>query len=187
MGIVAQLFVALDGVTESPERWDFPYLDQAMKQSVEHHLLNAELLLLGGATYDTFAANWPNRPRDTTLSERIYSMPKVVVTSRSEELMWENSTTLSGELRAGVLRLADTGPVAIEGSIRLVRALLTLGLIDTLQLMIHPIVLGSGRRLFGSHPDRIAMDLIRIETFPTGVIAARYTPTNRDRATVASH
>ena len=186
MGIVAQLFVSLDGVAESPERWHFPYLDEAMKESVERHLLRAELLLLGGATYDIFAASWPNRPRDTVLSPRINSLQKVVVTSRSQQLTWENSTTVSGDLRAAASRFANAGPVAIVGSIRLVRALLALGLIDSLHLMIHPIVLGSGRRLFGSSPDRIPMDLVRMEELPTGVIDARYAPAKLARATVES-
>jgi dihydrofolate reductase len=186
MGVVAQLFVSLDGVAESPEDWHFPYLDEAMLESVELHLQKADVLLLGGATYDIFAASWPNRPRNTELSQRINAMPKVVVTSRLEELTWENSTTLSGELRAGVSQLADKSPVAIVGSIRLVRALLDLGLVETLQLMIHPIVLGSGRRLFGSSPDRIPMTLIQVDELSTGVIDARYARASQDTATIES-
>jgi dihydrofolate reductase len=183
MGITAQLFVSLDGVAESPERWHFPYLDEAMMKSVEHHLLSAETLLLGGATYDVFAASWPNRPRDTALSERINTMPKAVVTSRPQQLTWEKSTAISGDLPPAVEQLADSGPVAIVGSIRVVRTLLALGLVDTLQLMIHPIVVGSGRQLFEPGPDRIAMDLIRAEQLPTGVIDARYAPFHTGRAT----
>lgn len=183
MGITAQLFVSLDGVAEPPEHWHFPYLDEAMMESVEHHLLNAEVLLLGGATYEVSAASWPNRPRDTALSERINTMSKAVITSRPQQLTWENSTAFSGDVAASVQQLADTGPVAIVGSIRLVRALLTLGLVDILQLMIHPIVLGSGRRLCESGPDRIPMDLVGLEKLPSGVIDAHYAPATTGRAT----
>lgn len=176
--VTAQLFVSLDGVAQSPERWHFPYVDDAMLRSVEQHLIRAEVLLLGAATYDIFAATWPNRSRDTVMSERINSMPKAVVTSRTKSLEWENSTILERELSTAIPRLAKKASrdIAVVGSISLVRSLLLLGLVDRLQLFIHPVVLGSGRRLFDEETEQTQLKLVSADVFNSGVIDALYAP-----------
>ncbi len=186
--VTAQIFASLDGVVESPERWHFPYLDDDMLASVEQHLLAADILLLGGATYDTFATSWPNQPRNTALSERINSMPKVVATSRSETLGWENSTILGGPLADKVPQLTETyKTVAVVGSIRLVRSLLDSHLLDELHIMIHPIVLNTGVRLFESGSGRMPLTLVAAETFSTGVINTRYHPSPVDATVGGNH
>jgi dihydrofolate reductase len=174
----AQLFISLDGVVEAPERWHFPYLDERMTDSVEKHFLDADALLLGRTTFDIFAASWANRPRETELARRINSIQKIVVTSHGDLPVWENSTTLASGVADGVARVKAEAraPIVIAGSVSLVRSLLALRLLDELQLMIHPIVLGSGERLFLEGTEQIPLALASAETYPTGVVDARYVP-----------
>jgi dihydrofolate reductase len=156
--IVVTEFVSLDGVMEDPGGaegyrhggWTFEFdrgpegdkfkLDEA---------LGAEALLLGRVTYEGFAAAWPSR--DGEFADKFNTMPKYVVSSTLEKADWTNSTVLEGDLAAGVaaLRQKHDGDVVVNGSARLVQALIEHDLVDELRLMVFPVVLGSGRRLFG--------------------------------------
>jgi dihydrofolate reductase len=183
--IVVTEFVSLDGVMEDPGGaegyrhggWTFEFdrgpegdkfkLDEA---------LGAEALLLGRVTYEGFAAAWPSR--DGEFADKFNTMPKYVVSSTLEKADWTNSTVLEGDLAAGVaaLRQKHDGDVVVNGSARLVQALLEHDLVDELRLMVFPVVLGSGRRLFGETSDKKRFRLTSSTTVGDGVAIQVYEP-----------
>ena len=183
--IVVTEFVSLDGVMEDPGGaegyrhggWTFEFdrgpegdkfkLDEA---------LGAEALLLGRVTYEGFAAAWPSR--DGEFADKFNTMPKYVVSSTLEKADWTNSTVLEGDLAAGVaaLRQKHDGDVVVNGSARLVQALIEHDLVDELRLMVFPVVLGSGRRLFGETSDKKRFRLTSSTTVGDGVAIQVYEP-----------
>jgi dihydrofolate reductase len=183
--IVVTEFVSLDGVMEDPGGaegyrhggWTFEFdrgpegdkfkLDEA---------LGAEALLLGRVTYEGFAAAWPSR--DGEFADKFNTMPKYVVSSTLEKADWTNSTVLEGELAAEVaaLRQKHEGDVVVNGSARLVQALIEHDLVDELRLMVFPVVLGSGRRLFGETSDKKRFRLTSSKTVGDGVAIQVYEP-----------
>jgi dihydrofolate reductase len=187
--IVVTEFVSLDGVMEDPGGaegyrhggWTFEFdrgpegdkfkLDEA---------LGAEALLLGRVTYEGFAAAWPSR--DGEFADKFNTMPKYVVSSTLEKADWTNSTVLEGDLAAGVaaLRQKHDGDVVVNGSAGLVQALLEHDLVDELRLMVFPVVLGSGRRLFGETSDKKRFRLTSSTTVGDGVAIQVYEPVRED-------
>jgi dihydrofolate reductase len=187
--IVVTEFVSLDGVMEDPGGaegyrhggWTFEFdrgpegdkfkLDEA---------LGAEALLLGRMTYEGFAAAWPSR--DGEFADKFNTMPKYVVSSTLEKADWTNSTVLEGDLAAGVaaLRQKHDGDVVVNGSAGLVQALLEHDLVDELRLMVFPVVLGSGRRLFGETSDKKRFRLTSSKTVGDGVAIQVYEPVRGD-------
>lgn len=187
--IVVTEFVSLDGVMEDPGGaegyrhggWTFEFdrgpegdkfkLDEA---------LGAEALLLGRVTYEGFAAAWPSR--DGEFADKFNTMPKYVVSSTLEKADWTNSTVLEGDLAAGVaaLRQKHDGDVVVNGSARLVQALIEHDLVDELRLMVFPVVLGSGRRLFGETSDKKRFRLTSSTTVGDGVAIQVYEPVREE-------
>jgi dihydrofolate reductase len=166
--IVATEFITLDGVIDDPggQRggrggWAFTYdRGDAGNQFKFAELMAADAQLLGRVTYEGFAEAWPKMNQDE-FGQKMNSMPKYVVSSTLTDPSWENTTVISGELEREVSALKDRhANVLIAGSGQLVRSLLALDLIDELRLMVYPIVLGGGTRLFGeserSHRLRLA-------------------------------
>ncbi|MTD16166.1 dihydrofolate reductase [Nakamurella sp. YIM 132087] len=150
--LTAQLFISLDGVVESPEEWHFPFVDDELLELVNDEQEDASTLLLGRRTYENFAASWPLRDDSVPLAKHLNSMEKVVVSDTLEKADWENSRILRprGDL-AGVVRELTAGagePITVAGSIDLVVGLLQARLLNDLQLLVHPVVVGRGRRLF---------------------------------------
>ncbi len=179
MGIIrAQLFSSLDGVVEAPEKWHFPFLDDDMKGSVSDLFTGADALLLGRSTFQIFAASWPKLTGDQFLARRINSMKKYVVSSSPDLLEWENSSILDTVDHSSIenLKAGHSGVIAIAGSITLVRWLIQHDLLDELELIQHPIVLGGGRQLFTPpiRPDPITFALISSTQFSTGVLDLVY-------------
>ncbi|GAB2941010.1 dihydrofolate reductase family protein [Micromonospora polyrhachis] len=173
--IVTGLFISLDGVVEAPETWHFPYLNDEMNAVVGGIMANAGALLLGRATYETFAATWPHQTGE--MAEALNAMPKLVASRTMETAEWNNSTILDGDVVAKLTALKQQPgrDIGISGSITLTRALLRAGLVDDLHLLVHPIVLGKGERLFDSG-DRIPLTLAASATFRTGVAHLHYQP-----------
>jgi dihydrofolate reductase len=187
--IVVTEFVSLDGVMEDPGGaegyrhggWTFEFdrgpegdkfkLDEA---------LGAEALLLGRVTYEGFAAAWPSREGE--FADKFNTIPKYVVSSTLEKADWTNSTVLEGDLAAGVaaLRQKHDGDVVVNGSARLVQALIEHDLVDELRLMVFPVVLGSGRRLFGETSDKKRFRLTSSTTVGDGVAIQVYEPVRED-------
>lgn len=186
--IIAQLFTSLDGVVEAPEKWHFPFLNDEMTSEVAAFYDRADTLLLGRATYDVFAGSWPHRPDNDPLARRINSMPKAVVTSGTKSLEWANSWAIRSDLRSDLTRMTSEtdNTIAVVGSISLIRWLIAEHLLDELQLMIHPIVLGRGQTLFASGvvTSPVSLNLTQSTVYTTGVIDVTYSaPTSTSTST----
>src|SRR6478736_4638791 len=171
-------FVSLDGVVEAPgggegfvhDGWSFEFDrgDEGNQFKLEE-TMGAEALLLGRTTYEGFAAAWPSR--DGEFADKFNSMPKYVVSSTLESPEWHNTTVLSGDLAQEVatLREAHEGDVVVHGSPQLVQGLLEADLVDELRLMVFPVVLGTGKRLFGETSDKKRLRLTSSQTVGDGV------------------
>ena len=174
--IVAGLFISLDGVVEAPETWHFPYFNDEMGEIVGAQMAAADTLLFGRRTYEEFAAYWPAHA-DDPFGAQINAAAKVVVSTTLKDVTWENTSLISGTIGEEVRRLKE-GPgkdISITGSPTLVRSLLRDGLLDELQLLVHPIVIGSGKRLFDGD-DRVPLKLTGSRTLTTGVLHLTYAP-----------
>src|SRR4029450_13758963 len=136
--------------------------------------LGTEDLLLGRRSYEFFAARWPFRSGE--YADRLNSMPKYVVSSALEHPAWDNATVLNGDVINEVSKLKRelNGDIVVYGSIQLVRTLLEHGLVDELRLMIYPVVLGAGERLFGETSDTKPMRLINTRTVGDGLAFLTY-------------
>jgi dihydrofolate reductase len=178
--LVATELVSLDGVMEKPEEWAFSYSNDEMEEANAAGMAASDALLLGRVTYEGLAAFWPNQPGGTPMVDYINSVRKYVVSGTLEEpLAWNNSTLIKGEEFAekiAELKRLPGKDIGIIGSGALVRSLLEDGLLDELTVMVHPIVLGSGKRLFEDGGERIALELVDSRTFGTGVVVLTYKP-----------
>jgi dihydrofolate reductase len=178
--ITAGLFVSLDGVTESPEKWQLPYFNYEMGEAVGAAMAAADAMLLGRVTYQEFASYWPGvSAEEQPFADYMNNTPKYVVSSTLEEpLEWGNSTLIKGNLAEEITRLKQQPGrnIAITGSVALVEYLLREDLLDELGLMVHPVVVGSGKRLFEDGGDRKALELVDSRTFGTGVLYLTYRP-----------
>ncbi|WP_449064605.1 dihydrofolate reductase family protein [Planomonospora algeriensis] len=174
--IVSGLFISLDGVVEAPETWHFPYLNEEMEAAVGAMHEEADTLLLGRVTYETFAAVWPHQTG--ALADRINGLPKMVVSATLDGPAWANSTVLDGDAVTALTEAKKRpgGNINLSGSITLTRALLKAGLIDELRLLVHPVVLGAGLRLFPEGAGRVPLKLVRSAAFATGVMDLTYQP-----------
>jgi dihydrofolate reductase len=181
--IVAGLFISLDGVVEEPGDWHFPYFNDEMGAAVDADLGAADTLLLGRKTYDSFAGAWPEREaeggEDAEFAKSLGDMRKIVVSRRRLEFTWRNSEQLEGDLVEAVTALRNEpgdGRIAISGSVSVVRQLLAAGLLDELRLLMHPIAVRKGMRLFDEGEPPIPLKLLSSQTFTTGVLHLVYGP-----------
>jgi len=183
--IVVTEFVSLDGVMEAPggepgfkyPGWTFEFErgDDGNQFKLEE-TMRADALLLGRRTYEGFAEAWPSREGE--FADKFNQMPKYVVSESMDEAGWENSTVIGGEdLAAEVAKLkaSHDGDVVVHGSATLAQALLDQGLVDELRLMVFPVVLGSGKRLFGDSAKR-PLKLADSKTVGDGVAILVYEP-----------
>ena len=185
--ITAGLFIARDGVVASPEEWHFPYFDDAMGIAVDAQIRAADILLLGRKTYDSFAGAWPDREEageeDAEIAKALGDRRKIVVSTQDLEFTWRNSEQLKGSLTEAVTALKNEPGdknIGMSGSISIVRQLLAAGLLDELHLLVHPIAVRRGMRLFDEDEAAIPLKLISTETFPTGVLNLVYAPAESD-------
>jgi dihydrofolate reductase len=182
--ITAGLFVSLDGVTESPEKWQLPYFNDEMGEAVGAAMAAADGMLLGRVTYQEFASYWPGvSAEEEPFAEYMNNTPKYVVSRTLEgPLEWNNSTLIKGNLVEEIARLKrQPGKnIGITGSVTLVRSLLEQDLLDELGLMIHPVVVGSGKRLFEEGGDPKKLKLVESKTFSTGVVYLTYQPAGKE-------
>jgi dihydrofolate reductase len=175
--LVAVELVSLDGVMEAPENWSPPYSNDEMEEANASGMTASDTMLVGRRTYEAFAAFWPHQPGGTPMVDYINSVPKFVVSTTLEKpLGWNNSTLIEGDVAEGVAELKQRPgkDITVLGSADLVNALLRDGLLDELRLMVHPIVLGSGKRLFEDGGDRKALELVDSRKFATGVVYLAY-------------
>jgi dihydrofolate reductase len=177
--LTAFQLITLDGVAGSPNEWAFSYSNEEMERENAAGMAASDALLLGRATYEEFASFWPYQPGGTQMVDYINSVRKHVVSTTLEEpLGWNNSTLIRGDVakEIGTLKEQPGENITITGSITLVRWLIRAGLLDELRLMVHPVVLGGGRRLFEDRGEREALELVSSETFATGVVSLAYRP-----------
>jgi dihydrofolate reductase len=175
--IVSALFISLDGVTESPEKWQFDNFDEDMNSEMNEQLSALDAMLLGRVTYQQWASYWPNST-DEPFASFINNIPKYVASRTLDKVEWKNSSLLKGDLGQALADLkAQPGKdIGISGSPTLVRSLVQDDLLDELILMFHPVVAGAGKRLFqdGDALKRLAPAGTKITR--SGVIIARYKP-----------
>lgn len=175
--IISSLFVSADGVAEAPDTWHFPYFNDEMGNAIGASMATSDAMLLGRIQYEEFAAHWPTS--DDEFAGFMNNQKKYVVTNTLTEATWNNTEIISGDVTAGLqaLKASEGGDIAITGSLTLVQSLLRDGILDQLQLFVHPIVLGKGARWFDKLDDSVELQLTSAETFTTGVINQIYTPT----------
>ena len=186
--ITAGLFISLDGVVEAPDQWHFPYFNDEMGAAVGATLGAADTVLFGRKTYDSFAGAWPEREtaggEDASFAKTLGDLRKIVVSNQQLEFTWRNSEQLQGDLIEGAAALKNEpgeGTIGMSGSVSVVRQLLAAGLLDELHLLVHPIAIRNGMRLFDEGEISIPLTLISSQTFETGVLNLVYAPAESSR------
>lgn len=181
--ITASMFMALDGVVDpGVGNWHFPYFNDEMGRAVEG-THDADVMLFGRVTYDSFAGAWPERETaggpDAPMAKRLGDVRKIVVSHQPIEFIWRNSEQLGGDVIEGVVALKrdpSIRRIALSGSVSVVRQLLAAGLLDELHLFVHPALAGSGLRLFDEATSGCPLRLMSSQPFATGVVYLVYGP-----------
>lgn len=185
--VIVSEFLSLDGVMQAPGNtdegfqyggWQIPYFDDVMATVVDKGLKAAGGLLLGRRTYDHFAGYWPSAPEEQE-PELMNDLPKFVAsTTLKEPLAWSNSALLKGDVAGEVAELKERsgGDLIVLGSGELAQTLMRHNLVDEYQLMVHPVVLGTGKRLFRDDGSRRLLRLVDSTTSGTGVLLLTYRP-----------
>lgn len=177
-------FMSLDGVMEAPERWHFAYYSDELGQQLRTQLESAGAMLLGRVTYQEFAAYWPQQPPDTPFADLNNNIRKYVVSTTLDKATWNNTTLINRNIPEAIrqLKRQPGGDLHLTGSATLVRSLLQAGLLDELRFQLSPVIVGSGRRLFGDGAAAIGsmgLQLVESKTLPHGVLALVYRPAAR--------
>jgi len=181
--IIANMFMALDGVVDpGVGNWHFPYFNEEMGQAVEK-THDADVMLFGRVTYDSFAGAWPGREaageEDAGMAKHLGDVRKIVASRRPLEFTWRNSERLDGDLVETTTALKNDPAIrriALSGSVSVVRQLLDASLVDELHLFVHPATAGSGLRLFEEAGPSRNLKLLSAEPFRTGVVHLVYGP-----------
>ena len=173
--VSATYFITLDGVVQDPHKWSFPYWSDDTARFKQEELWATDALLLGRKTYEGFAAAWPGRTDPDGFADKFNGMPKHVASGTLKDPAWTNSHVLRGDLATEVRKLkAKPGKdIGVHGSVSVTRALIAAGLLDELRLLVYPLVLGEGDRLFdGSVQARL--ELVEARPLAKGVVAQVY-------------
>jgi dihydrofolate reductase len=178
--LIVSEFLTADGVMEAPNEWHGPYFDDDMSRTVAAQMAGSGALLLGRTTYEGFAAAWPAMP-DAPGADHMNGVAKYVVSSTLTDPRWNNTTVLSHDVAAQVGRLKkeDGGDITVMGSATLVQWLLGEGLVDEIELLVDPVVVGRGKRLFQEGLPTVALSVLSSETFGSGVHHVVYAPQNK--------
>jgi dihydrofolate reductase len=177
--LTASFFISLDGVVEAPQAWHFPYLDEEVSAVIGDAIAASDTFLLGRRTYEEWSAYWPYQDAAANpMAAAMNETPKVVVSTTLDSVDWQNTTLLDGDLVGGVTELKSRAGanIGMSGSATLVRALLENGLVDELRLLVHPLVVGSGAKLFDTGVAPVALELVASRAFATGVVDLTYRP-----------
>jgi dihydrofolate reductase len=183
--IVVSEFISLDGVIEDPGGaegfehggWTFPYWSDEIGKFKGEELFASDAMLLGRITYEGFAAAWRSRTDEQGFAERMNSLPKFVVSTTLAEAEWQNSTIVKGDVPVEIAKLKDQsgGDILVAGSSQLVQTLAQNDLVDEYRLLVYPVLLCSGKRLFGDGK-RAELQLRETRSFDSGVVLASYGP-----------
>jgi class 3 adenylate cyclase len=188
--LIASEFVTLDGVMEAPghdqhrdgkNAWALRYASADQQRYKAEELFEAGAMLLGRVTYEIFAAFWPTAPSDEGFADRMNALPKYVVSESLSTAGWQNATIIKGHPAEKIAELKRQagGDILLVGSADLLNSLIKHDLIDEYRLMVFPVVLGSGKRLFGDATDIAHLQLVDTRTFESGVAVLTYRPTDR--------
>lgn len=179
--IVSEL-VTLDGVMEAPggepshphTNWVSDYATDAEIANRYREILECDSLLIGRVTYESFAGAWPTY--EGPFADKMNGMPKHVVSSTLTNPEWNNTSVINGDIWGQIAALKDGegGPILVTGSKTLVHELFERGLVDELRMMIFPVILGSGFKVFPESPDKLPLKLVDSVTYPSGVVAITY-------------
>jgi dihydrofolate reductase len=183
--VVVSTFLSLDGVMEDPGGaegfehggWQIPFFDSDLGRYMSEQLAGADALLLGRVTYEGFAAAWPSMTDEGGFADKMNSMPKFVASRTLKETQW-NAKLIKGDVPQEVAKLKQQtgGDLLVFGSGELVHTLRQHNLVDEYQLFVHPIVLGSGKRLFRDGSNTTTLRLVDTKTTSTGVLMLTYRP-----------
>lgn len=185
--ITAGLFMSLDGVVEAPHEWHFPYYNDEMGAAVDATLGACDTILFGRTTYDSFAGAWPEREAaggdDAPFARKLGDARKIVASRQELALTWRNSEQLQGDLVEAVtaLKTESGGNIGLSGSVSVLRQLLAAGLVDELHLLVHPVAVRRGMRLFDDG-EPIPLKLLSSKPFETGVLNLVYGPADPPEA-----
>ncbi len=187
--LIVGTFLSLDGVMQGPGGpdedpnegfalggWSVGYWDEAMGSLITKWTQQAAALLLGRTTYEIFAAHWPNVPEDDPVGRVLNRIPKYVASATLQDLTWNNSTLLATPIPTAVAALKEewSGEIQVHGSGRLLQTLIENDLVDEYRIWTFPVLLGSGKRLFGSGTIPAGLQLIDSRSSSTGVVIGRY-------------
>ena len=176
--IKSNFFISLDGVVESPDKWHFQYFNDEMGDAISAGFATADALLMGRVLYNDWATYWPEHAAEP-FGDVMNSIKKYVVSNSLQTAEWQNSEIISGEVAQKLtdIKAQEGGDIVMSGSPTTVRWLLREGLIDELNLLVHPIAVGEGMaRLFPPDEPRIQLELLSAQTFKTGVLNLSYAP-----------
>ena len=180
--IVSNFFISLDGVVEAPNEWHFPYFDEAMGRVVEGGMQDGRAMLMGRTLFGEWSGYWPQQGPEVPFSAFINETPKYVLSHSPDGAdAWANTTIISGRDDATVagrvqeVKDATDGDITMSGSATTVRWLIAQGLLDELALLVHPIAVAKGQRLFEG-TGTVPLSLVHHEALPTGVLFLRYVP-----------
>jgi dihydrofolate reductase len=193
--LILTTFLSLDGVMQAPggpdeDRsggfqhggWLVPYADPDMGRMIDETFAATDAFLLGRKTYEIFAAHWPRvtDPADP-IATALNRLPKYVVSRTLEKAEWNNSTVIRGDIAKQVaeLKRRHEGEILIQGSSELIQTLLANDLVDEYRLLVFPVVLGSGKRLFGSGAVPAALALVDTKATSTGIVINTYRPAGK--------
>ena len=182
--VVVTEYVNLDGIMEDPgggEKlkyggWSFQFWNEEAEKYKNDELFASGALLLGRKTYEGFAKAWPSIKDEYGFADRMNSIPKYVVSKTLEKAEWKNSTVIRGNVAEEVSKLKQQPgqDILVVGSAKLLRTLMEHNLVDEYRLMVHPVVLGGGKRLFQEGIEKKALKLIDTKTFATGIVVLTY-------------
>jgi dihydrofolate reductase len=177
--IVAVEFVSVDGVVEAPEKWTTPYFDDEVGQAMQAGMDASDAILLGRRTYEDFVAYWPDKTADDDpYADYINTTQKFVVSRTLKSVEWRNSTLITGDVaeELAMLKQQPGKNLTIVGSPTLMRSLLGDRLLDRLDLLVFPIVVGAGKRLLEEGIGELPLELVDSRTYKTGVVSLAYAP-----------
>lgn len=174
--IIITEFLSLDGVMQDPA-WTEPYWSDAISQYKHDELFECDALLLGKTTYDGFATAWPNQTDEDGFADRMNSLPKYVTSTTMAIGNWQNTIVIQGDVMTEITKLKQTsgGNILVFGSSDLIQTLLQHALIDEIRLLVYPVILGLGKKLFQAE-SQLSLKLLHTQTFDTGVVALHYQP-----------
>lgn len=176
--IVVTEYLSLDGIMDEPGHWSMPFWNDEAARFKYDELFASDALLLGRVTYQGFAAAWPTMTGTGDFGERMNNLPKFVVSTTLKNLEWNNSRLIDMNVVEEIAKLkAQSGQdILIAGSGKLVHSLMPHGLIDEFRIMVHPIILGGGKRLFQDGNPRLKLKLVKTQTTAMGIAILTYRP-----------